>query len=319
MADAEAALRAAREAALVVDAPSMRVLVATGPDRQKWLNGLVTCDVAKLAHGEAAYGLAVSQKGRVVTDLYVVLGESALDVALPELEAAEVLASFQRYLVMEDAELTLGPGLGVTFAYGPAAGEVLAAAQAAGARGARIDRAGVLCAVVIAPEAQRDAVRGAMSAAASARGGHACDAATWGVVRLALAVPELGVDFGGSTYPQEAGLEKSAIAFDKGCYLGQEVVCMLELRGHVKRRLVQLAVEGAEVPRAQAGVTDDAGVVVGEVTSAAATPEGVRALAMVKRALAEPGRPVRVTTAAESIRAEVRCLVGAPVTSSGRA
>jgi folate-binding protein YgfZ len=46
-------------------------------------------------------------------------------------------------------------------------------------------------------------------------------------------VPRFGVDFDDTTYPQEASLEKTAVSFDKGCYLGQEVVCMLEMRGHV--------------------------------------------------------------------------------------
>jgi folate-binding protein YgfZ len=103
------------------------------------------------------------------------------------------------------------------------------------------------------------------------------------------------VDFDAATYPQEAGLEKRAISFNKGCYLGQEVVCMLELRGHVKRKLVGLHLGGASVPARGADVTDAGGESVGAVTSAAAVPgEGVLALAMVKRTKGEPGAALRV-------------------------
>ena len=71
---------------------------------------------------------------------------------------------------------------------------------------------------------------------------------------------------------------------------------MLENRGHVKRRLAQVRMEGDRVPEAGAPVTGDGGEAIGEVTSAAWSPrEGAPlALAMVKRAYAEAGRAVTV-------------------------
>ena len=98
------------------------------------------------------------------------------------------------------------------------------------------------------------------------------DPAGWNALRLECAVPQFGSDFGDTTYPQEANLEKIAVSFDKGCYLGQEVVCMLEMRGHVKRRLVAVVLDGSEPPSRGAVVSDEAGAVAGEVTSAAASP-----------------------------------------------
>jgi glycine cleavage system aminomethyltransferase T len=74
---------------------------------------------------------------------------------------------------------------------------------------------------------------------------------------------------------------------------------MLEMRGHVKRKLVSLAVDAAEPPPAGAAVTDEAGEEVGKVTSAARGPSSGApvALAMVKRAAAEPGKALRVAGA----------------------
>jgi glycine cleavage system aminomethyltransferase T len=70
---------------------------------------------------------------------------------------------------------------------------------------------------------------------------------------------------------------------------------MLELRGHVKRKLVGLRLGGANVPARGADVTDAGGESVGAVTSAAVVPgEGVLALAMVKRTKGEPGAALRV-------------------------
>ena len=58
---------------------------------------------------------------------------------------------------------------------------------------------------------------------------------------------------------RKARLEREAVSFDKGCYLGQEVVCMLELRGHVKRKLVPVVVEAGQPPAIGAAVTDEQG------------------------------------------------------------
>jgi folate-binding protein YgfZ len=62
-------------------------------------------------------------------------------------------------------------------------------------------------------------------------------------------VPQWGVDFGPENYVQEADITKRAVSFNKGCYCGQEVVCRLEMRGHVRRQLVGLRVPGEPVPR----------------------------------------------------------------------
>jgi glycine cleavage system aminomethyltransferase T len=71
---------------------------------------------------------------------------------------------------------------------------------------------------------------------------------------------------------------------------------MLELRGHVKRRLASVVFDTQDPPVPGAPVTDDAGAAVGQVTSASESPTLGKAvaLAMVKRAQAEPGQGVVV-------------------------
>jgi folate-binding protein YgfZ len=104
------------------------------------------------------------------------------------------------------------------------------------------------------------------------------------------------VDFGEDTYPQEAGLKTRAVSFNKGCYLGQEVICMLENRGQLSRRLVQLSASGELAVEPGSLVFDADGKRVGELTSVAVT-DGAQpttlALAYLKRPLAELGRTVR--------------------------
>ena len=53
--------------------------------------------------------------------------------------------------------------------------------------------------------------------------------------RIEAGVPRLGVDVDETTIPQEAFLERDAVSFTKGCFLGQELVCRIDTRGHVNR------------------------------------------------------------------------------------
>src|SRR5262245_826679 len=131
-------LERARTAALVVPAAELSVLVATGPDRIKWLNGLVTCELSGCAPGQAVYGLAVGQKGRILSDLVVVIEPERLVIALPKSERESMRAWLDHHLIMEDAELAAGAD-DVVFVHGPKAMAALEAARRAGASGAPLD------------------------------------------------------------------------------------------------------------------------------------------------------------------------------------
>ena len=296
-------IQAATSGVLAVHEPGLATLVVTGEDRVAWLNGLLTCDLLKRAAGTAVYGLAVTRNGRVLADLDVLFDERAspgqLLIAVSRTVVDALRAHFDHYLVMEDAEVSAG-AFDAWSLHGAGSPEALVTARSAGAVGGSLDRTGLGGAFLLAPAERADDVRAALAEVATLG-----DEAGWDALRLERAVPRFGVDFDDKTYPQEAGLERTAISFDKGCYLGQEVVCMLELRGHVKRKLASLVIEALEPPARGVAVTDEAGTAVGEVTSASGSPSlGLRksvALAMVKRAQAEPGQRVMVGGA----RAEV--------------
>src|SRR3954471_21636079 len=106
MIPAEAAV-AATTTVLVVPARDRAALVVTGKDRTSWLNGLITCELAKRERGQGAYGLLVDKKGRIQTDLFVVPSEDdeTLALALPASLRDTVLETLDHYLIMENAEL----------------------------------------------------------------------------------------------------------------------------------------------------------------------------------------------------------------------
>jgi len=271
------------------------VLEVTGGDRLSWLNGLLTCQLVGRKDGEAVYGLAVAQKGKIVSDVIVLLaGERAL-LVVQRRTVDTLVASFEHHLMMEDAEFRRLED-DVWSAHGPKAQLLLDAAKSAAGAGGALDMTGAGGTVLVMPRG--DAGREALTQAAAAAGGGRGDLAGWDAVRVPAGVPRFGVDFDDTTYPQEAGLEKRAVSFEKGCYLGQEVVCMLEMRGHVKRKLVSLRVPGTHVLAPHVSVKDDKGATIGEVTSGvqlshSAEPE-VRGLAMIKYAFIAPGTVVSV-------------------------
>src|SRR5262249_31919950 len=117
-----------------------------------------------------------------------------------------------------------------------------------------------------------DAVRRARDALVAAGAASMSDD-DFEVARITAGIPRLGVDLDERTIPQEAFLERDAVSFTKGCYLGQELVARIDTRGHVNRYLRRLEVEGDATPDAGAAVVAD-GREVGAITSAAAAGPG---------------------------------------------
>jgi folate-binding protein YgfZ len=284
---------AATTGALLVQAPHLGTIEVTGPDRQSWLNGLVTSDVAKLVPGRVSYGLVLVKIGRIVSDVYVLPAGDRLLVAGQRDRIALLEEHFEKYLIMEDAaHRDASSEYAWIFAQGPRATEVAAAAAAmSGVAAGTVDLQGApdgVIAVAIARQAEvtadlvakfPDVVRGSEDDAEQ--------------LRIRRFLPRWGVDFGEKNYPQEAALEKIAVSFNKGCYLGQEVVCRLEMRGHVIKKIVPLRIAG-EPPAHGAEVRSTDGKVLGSVSSAVRDDAGAVGLAMVRIDFAEPGTKLDV-------------------------
>lgn len=104
----------------------------------------------------------------------------------------------------------------------------------------------------------------------------------WNVLRIEAAEPVMGIDVDERTIPQETGLVEEAVSFEKGCFLGQELVARLDSRqGRVNRHLRRVELEGR--PALPAGV--EAG---GAITSVAARGEAFIGLGLLPRQI-EPG------------------------------
>lgn len=261
-----------------------------GADRKTWLDGLLTCAVTSVGVGVGAYGLLLTKQGKIVTDVFLLDSGSELWVGVAPGRGAAVRELLDRYLVMEDAELEQATQ---TLSW-------LVATQGAGA-----DLAGAVArGALVLSALQVELVLSSQTPSAQLPDS--------GELLAEHGLGVFGVDFDERNNPHEASLDRIAVSWTKGCYLGQEVVCMQDMRGKVKRRLV--ALDGSPALGSAAAAKEVLaadGSVVGQVSSVhpapGAAPGTARFLASISTsALESPaelrilGEPVRVAFGATS-------------------
>lgn len=269
----------ARSAAVVVPGADRDTLVVTGPDRLSWLEGLVTCELKTLAPGAGTWGLVLNRQGKIQSVVWVVAGAERLWLSFAPGTGAAMEAELGRMLIMEDAELARPDEAQVWFSlHGPEAGALAASwAARAGGASASIDFTGLGGAALVVPKAIEGVVRAESE-------GRELDPERWTVLRLERGLPEFGVDFDPAARPHEAALDRRAVSWSKGCYLGQEVVCMQDMRGKVKRSVRTLRVDAPTGSDVGAGrvVSVATGKDAGQVTSAAHSARAGAWLAMAQ-------------------------------------
>ncbi len=262
------------------------LVVVEGPDATSFLQSLVSQDLDALAVGASGHSLLLQPQGKLLVDFYVLHVEPDVWWCVCEGGFGEALASglnrFKIRVKVEVREVRV-EALALRGVEPPAS-------VPAGVQVFAVDWAGGTAFDAVGPEAAIDALGSAVDA-------PVIDAAAYEVARIEAGVPRQGLDTDERTIPQEAGLELVAVSFTKGCFVGQELVCRIDSRGHVNRHLRRLRVVGeSRVERGASVVLDDREV--GEVTSST----GSVALAMLRREV-EPGATVRIGTDAAVVEA----------------
>ena len=97
------------------------------------------------------------------------------------------------------------------------------------------------------------AIDGARGRASCEAGAVEIDADAYEALRVEAGVPRQGFDIDETTIPQEAFLERDAVSFTKGCFVGQELVCRIDTRGHVNRLLRRLRADAPLAARRGGG------------------------------------------------------------------
>ena len=115
-------------------------------------------------------------------------------------------------------------------------------------------------------------------------------------LRIASGIPSVPADIGPADLPNEGGLDREAISYSKGCYLGQEVMARIKSLGRVRRALVR--VRGIGEPPSLPAILWRAEAKAGELRSAVADGDGFMGLALVSVAAAAAGDPLALSPGA---------------------
>ena len=225
------------------------VVKVAGDDAGKFLNGLVTADMAKVTPAQPAFAALLTPQGKIIVDFIIAAAEPvdgggffldcprALATALTErlgfykLRAKVTVADMSGELaVLAIWDDSLGTEAGLCY------------------RDPRLPELGTRCILPISEVTEAAAGLDAKLVAADDYEAH----------RIGLGVPRGGTDFiYGDAFPHETDMDQlHGVDFKKGCFVGQEVVSRIEHRGTARTRVIPLAFEG---PPPEAGLAVTAG------------------------------------------------------------
>lgn len=287
---------AARERAAWLDRSSLGRIVVSGADRLSYLQGLLTNDIEALKPGTGCYAAYLTAQGRMIADMHVYeRGDVVLVTTIGDVKDT-VLTKFDQFIFSEDVQLG---DVTDTFAQiaviGPESAPIVAALGGSASMVIPIADVGEPGFDLFVPAEQR----ATLIAALRERDVPELTQDDAETLRIEAGIPLFHVDMDEDTIPLEAGIENRAISFTKGCYVGQEVIIRVLHRGHgrVARRLVQLQIDGSDVPARGAMIRSD-DKDIGHVTSATFSPRFNQPIALgyVQRDFAEPDTSVRISS-----------------------
>jgi folate-binding protein YgfZ len=243
----------------------------------------------------------LTPKGRIVAELRALMLERELIWVLTE-QADAVLSNFTMYKIGRSVEVERREA-SVSSLVGPRARAAVPVELPQTEHSLARGELGGASAVFVATDVGVDVVRdGDQTTPARALGVEAVSPAAAELVRIESGRPRHGFDMSEENLPAELGLERRAVSFTKGCYVGQEPVARMHYKGHPNRHLRGLRLQ--EPAEAGQPLRLD-GKEVGTITSAAVSPAlGPIALALVRREV-EPGTRVEVDGRGESTVVEL--------------
>jgi folate-binding protein YgfZ len=123
------------------------------------------------------------------------------------------------------------------------------------------------------PNSSLNAVADKLIAVAKQIGGRAIGWQAFETARIEAGIPRFGVDMDESNLPLESGIENCAVSYNKGCYIGQEVINRIHSFGHVTKELrgLRLADDLSALPQKHDKLFHN-GKEIGYITSAVKSP-----------------------------------------------
>jgi folate-binding protein YgfZ len=266
--------------AAVYDLGYLTRIRVTGDDRIRWLNGMVTNTVQSLPQDYGNYTLILNAQGRIQGDGYVFRAADHLLFETDRSQAPRLLAHLDHFIIMDDVELHELDATTTTLGLaGPQAPAILDSLSLpvpdtlafVSATLQHIPVTIVHAYGVLVPRFEfwtnakdvAEVLRILTDAGASPAGFDALNC-----LRIFEGTPFYGVDISDRCLPQETN-QTRALNFNKGCYLGQEIVERIRSRATVHRTLCQFELDGPVPPSGTELRAEGDDKPIGELSSAA--------------------------------------------------
>ena len=244
------------------------VVAVTGPDAVKFLNGLITNEIAHLPEGMAAHAGLLSPQGKILFDFLVLRTAEGFLLDVARGKTGELVKRLGMYKLRADVTMSDASDRYIVWvAWGADDATVRASQDCIVFRDPRHAAMG---ARIVAPRAAGDAPPVNLN-------GERGNAPSYHAHRVAIGVPEGGKDYEfGDAYPHEADFDVfNGVSFTKGCYVGQEVVSRMQHKTVVRKRVVRIIAEGTLNPGSDITVK---GIVIGRTGSV----DGRSGLALIR-------------------------------------
>jgi len=222
--------------------PDRGVIKVAGPDGRKFLNGLVTTDLAKVAPDRPRFAALLTPQAKIIGDFIIAEAEPVdgggffLDVPRALARTLTDRLNFYKLranVMVEDLSETLG-----VLAIWEGQGNTEQANTEYGLcyPDPRLPALGTRC--ILPPHVAEKA--------AADLGADLVDPSSYEAHRILLGIPRGGIDFVyGDTFPHESDMDQlHGVDFDKGCFVGQEVVSRIEHRAIARTRVVPVSFDG---------------------------------------------------------------------------
>jgi folate-binding protein YgfZ len=203
----------------------------TGNDRVRFLNGQITNDVRKASESAATEACVLNAKGKLNADIFLSAGPDCFWVdADPDLRKA-LPARIERYIIADDVQIDdVTDRFSIFHVLSRAAPDVTDCQRILSTR--RFAETGW---DVWADSESHDAVSEQLSSMF-----RLCDGASAEILRIEQGIPRWGCELTEEIIPIEANLEERTIDYEKGCYIGQEVISRIKMSGQTNKRLCGL-------------------------------------------------------------------------------
>ena len=321
--DAVSEHQAVRQRVGIVELSHRSRLRLTGEDRATFLHRIISNDVEGLEAGQGNYATLLTNRGKIIADMHVYVREEAIYLETAPETKETLFKELDKYIIADDVvleDVTAKVGsIGIYGAESPTLVQAVVGLQRVPASthensACEVDGRWVMSA------------RTGESGEVGYQLWTAADSLEWlwerlmthdvvpiGLgalesLRIEAGTPRYGAELTNAVIPLEAELEH-AIDFEKGCYIGQEIVARMKYRGHPNRLLRGIEIDAAEPPQQHTPVFSG-DKEVGWITSAVYSPtlEKQIAIGYVRMAVTEAGSRVQLETSEGRVNGTIRIL-----------